>query len=290
MLFYFRKEIFWFEISFKENKFLTDESKLCLLKDYPVNDLVLFLFNIRERRRDDSVDLSFTVDLPCSCPIYWLYAGYENYKPLLKNASNPITDSQRTIPYHCLDINSVLLSEQQEYCQNEANINACKGVIATTGTTEIAEQTPLATTTTKTYPICLPTSDPYSVYCNCSFDIDSLNVLECTNPLLNRTLADFSTDFKFNYVSFVGSAITRLPTNSFPNLNLAENATLVVSRISGEIADDILNGTIYTNQFRFVIRESSLDWLVLKAPFRNTNFSSLEFVDCSYFLFSINYL
>lgn len=254
-----------FELTFSldtriNNYFQFDDLDLCIFKKFPHTQFVIPLVYI------ENFDLSSM--LPCSCTIYWLYKNYNYYSGLIK--TDQTNEFKKSFPFHCLDINPVLLNEQLEYCENEDKLNKC----------EQSSLTELSTTTitTKTFvtPICLP------VDCTCFFEASDLNLLECTSPLVVQVPSSFESPSKWSYVSFKGSSIKELHTNSFNLLNLQENATVLVSQIHTFYNDIFINGTIYKAQFRFVIENSLLESLEVYNPFRFTNFSQFELKNCSF--------
>jgi hypothetical protein len=107
-----------------------------------------------------------------------------------------------------------------------------------------------------------------------------LNVLECSNELLNQALSDYSTNFKWNYVSFLGASVQSIRTNSFENINLAENATIILENVELSESDIFSNDTLKEVKFRLVIQNSSLNSLGFMYPFRFARLSQLEFIDC----------
>jgi hypothetical protein len=170
----------------------------------------------------------------------------------------------------------VLIQEQNDFCQNTAKIDECNRS-ESTGT----QQFSTTSISRQAQTICLPKLDPiYSSFCNCSIEPSGLNALECSNIIINQTEADYSTDFKWNYISFTGSAVQALPAHSFRNLSLAENATLLLSNVNFIDSDVFSNETKFDSKFRFVIQNSSLNILDFKYPFRFANMNQLEFIDC----------
>ncbi len=249
--------------------FIYKEENLCLLKDFPHENLILPVLNINRLNSD------LEISLPCSCPIYWIYQNYSNLKPMLENSLGLI-EPKLNIPYHCLNISSILIQEQNDYCQNQVKINQCKG-LATTSTKRTSEQT--SAVTTAEYD-CLPKIDSNAEYCNCSLQINSLNVLECSNLLLNNSLSDYSSNFEWSYVSFLGTSTQSIQAQSFRNIRLADNATLILGNVDFLANDMFSNETLDQTKFRLVIQNSSLNSLGFFYPFRFARLSQLEFIDC----------
>ncbi len=171
-------------------------------------------------------------------------------------------------PFHCFNINEILLQEQIDFCENEYRIEECNSNITTT------PQTPVTNMLTLNRQ-CLASE----AYCICS-SMSSVKILECTDARITQMPNDFLLDFKLNYVSFVGSGVRTLQPNSFKNLKLEENATILLSRIDEFESDIFLNDTLYTKKVVLVIEKSLLSSLIQYFPFRKMNFSRLELNDC----------
>lgn len=105
-----------FKFSITIDNLPTREEDICLFKDYPHSQFVVPLL------LHSSFD-NLQYILPCSCLVYWLYRDYPIYSFLFANLS-AIDDKDfvRYIPYHCLNINSVLYDEQIEYCQDRFQV------------------------------------------------------------------------------------------------------------------------------------------------------------------------
>lgn len=93
---------------------------------------------------------------------------------------------------------------------------------------------------------------------------------------------NFKSNNQWSYVNFKGSSIKELKTNSFKNLNLNKDATVIFSNIEKLNSDIFINHLIYDEKFRFVIEDSKINSLNLYYPFRFLNFSQFEFKNCSF--------
>jgi hypothetical protein len=237
------------------NRFKFDDSDFCYFKDYPQEKL-LFLF--LSLSRDD-----FENFLPCTCTIYHVYKNFRLNQNLLANAT-----LDGYYPFHCFSINEILLQEQLDFCQSEYRIEECN---SNSTTTPQASVTNMLTINKQ----CLASE----MNCKCS-SMNSIKILECTDARITQMPNDFLLDFKLNYASFVGSGVKTLQSNSFKNLKLEENATIILSRIEEFKSDIFLNDTLYTKKVVLVIEKSLLASLIQNFPFRKMNFSRLELNDC----------
>ena len=228
-----------------------EDDDLCLFEKFPHKNLV-FPF----------IEDSST--MPCSCTIYFLYKYYQKFKPFL--TMNEI----KLVPTHCLDINSILLQEQLEYCDLERQLNECKGDV-----TETKLTTTITTATNK------PKSCINQQYgCECNFEV--FNYLGCNNPSINEVPADFSTTdrIKWNYVSFVGSSIKTI--TEFNSLELDDKAVILVRDIDN-FGPRIFSKVLTQSNYQFIVEESNLFSLGRNLVFSNANLSLLEFNECSFY-------
>lgn len=255
------------------------EEDICLFKDYPHSQFVLPLLLY------SSLD-SFPSILPCTCLIYWLYRDYPIYSHLFANLSIVDQDFVRYIPYHCLNINSILYEEQIDYCQNRFQDQCEAGAIKNSTTQQISRFDSSTITALPPVISCLDVLDSISIYCHCSFE-SVINYLECSNSSINQLPSSFASQFDWDFVSFVGSSISVLQSNSFRYLRLKQNATLVVSNIVEFNTDIFSTSIIYDRQFRFIVQNSSLLSLAGSFVFRETNFSELIFQNCDFDLVTI---
>ena len=237
------------------NRFKFEDSDFCKFKNFPQDKLILLGLAYSGE--------NFEIELPCTCTIYYVYKNFKLYENLLVNGS---VDAY--YPFHCFNVNEILLQEQLNYCNDEFVMDDCNKNKTTT-----TQALKLNMTTIQKQ--CLPNE----AYCSCS-SLSSIKILECADTRIKKIPNDFFTEFSLNYVSFVGSSIKSVPTNSFKNLRLEENATIIVSGIEEFESDLFLNDTLYTKKLVFVIEKSLLSSLILKYPFRKTNFSRLELNDC----------
>lgn len=244
--------------SFTLNTFIFDDTNICLLKYLPTSDkAVLFMFDLR------SNSPNYDYILPCSCPIYWIYSGFSQSDILA-------SPNRAKLPVHCFNVSQLVLEDQINYCQNEIKINQCKGT-----TTQGVTTTSILTTSPRN---CnLSQIDPENEKCTCSYEAN-MNILQCDN--LTRPLTDFSSSVPFDYVNLMDIG-GHLSTNSFPNLNLAPYASLILSNID-TFDDNVFRDINYTDQFRLVLINSSMDSLSFAEPFAFTNFSVLELQECSF--------
>ena len=234
-----------------EQNFEFEDEDFCLLDRFPHKNLVLPL-----------IDKPLLV--PCSCTIYFLYKYYQQYKPYLTN------DELRMIPTQCLDINTILLQEQLDYCDIDRLLAKCKGETntVTTGTT-------IQTGTTGKEKTCI--NPEYK--CECNFDY--FNYLSCSNPLIVQVPTDFTTSdsIQWNFVSFVGSSITTI--SDFNSLELAPNAVVTVKNINN-FGSRIFSKLLSTTSFQFIVEQSSLFSLGRNLVFFDAKLSLLEFNDCEF--------
>lgn len=252
------------------------EEDICLFKDYPHSQFVLPLL-LYSTTFDNFPDI-----LPCTCLVYWLYRDYQIYSSLFANLSAIDQDFANYIPFHCLSINPILYDEQIDYCQNRFQ-HQCDGTTASNTNTISSDDSSTSqisrldsSTVTSLPPLvsCLDVVDSNSIYCRCSFE-GIVNYLECSNSSIQRVPDSLASQFDWDFVSFAGASITSLRTNSFRDLRLKQNATLLVSNID-EFGTDIFKSSIfYDRQFRFVIANSSMLSLAGNLAFRATNFSEL---------------
>jgi len=256
------KEIFLLKFSISPVfTFEFGDNEFCFFKSFPHENLIVPLFYYSDNDFD-SVELEYI--LPCSCTIYWFYRdSYINASIALTNTSN-----EKYFPYHCFNIDQILIDEQLEYCQNDIKALECNNQT----TVNQIKTTSIPLDTTKT--IC--------DYCECSFN-KFLNILECNNDSLITTPPNFdvNSSIQFDYVSLVGSSIKKLNTNEFKNLRLKENATIVVSNINEFESNLFSESLIYTKQFSFIVYNSSLLSLYFREPFKKVNISRLEFINCN---------
>jgi hypothetical protein len=244
---------------------LYQDSNFCFLKDFPHSNTILIQFSL------NNLESNIEDNLPCTCSIYWLYKDFFINTTSLKEFSSDILHK---LPMHCFNINSLLIQEQFKSCDFDIKTKKCDNNFFTDGTSMTSS------TGTNKPKSCFFDSILNSQYCTCKFDT-FISVLECSNPLLTETLSSYKSDHRWNYVTFQGSSIQKFQPNSFKNLRLASNATLLLDRV--QLLDDIfLNDTEYDNQFRLIIQNSDLNNLQIKFPFRYTNFSSLEFNYCKF--------
>jgi hypothetical protein len=234
-------------IDYDYRKFSFNDSDLCLFKDFNYKS-VLILF--------DKNDLNM---ISCGCTIYWLYRSYlEKIDDLI-----PLKNS---LPWHCLNINQILLNEQLDYCNNEENIiNECRLTIDYN----------ITNTVLTLNDNCLP-FDTNNNYCKCSFINDNLNILECdSNELITQMPTNFSLNnsIEWSYISFINTSIGSL-TFKLPDLNIQQNGNLILDKIDFFDNDLFINNS--KKKFRLVIQNSLFSSLLVKYPFRYANLSQLE--------------
>lgn len=214
--------------------FTFEDDNLCLFEEFPHENNVIPLV------KNPSL-------LPCSCTIYWLFKNYQNYSNILT-----ISD-KKLVPSHCLEINSIFLIEQLDFCQNFNSIDNCKGPI---------QKTTSSTTTTILNKEC--SEEKFG--CKCDFNL--INHLECSIDFPN----EFSTT-KWDHVLIKSSTIKPLK-----NLYLAKSATLIIKNALS-FDDAILSEIKYEEKFRLVIENSSLNSLGFRA-FSNVNLSQILLTEC----------
>lgn len=257
----------------------TRDEDICLFKDYPHSQFVIPLLLHSSFESLQNI-------LPCTCLIYWLYRDYPIYSYLFSNMSAVSdTDFIRYIPFHCLNINSILYDEQIDYCQSRFQ-NQCDGSTSSNSSDRTSRLDVSTMTAVPPIPTCFDTVDSSSVYCRCSFE-GRVNYLECSNSSMNQLPDSFSSQFDWDFVTFVGSPIYILRTNSFKQLRLRPNATLVVSNVI-ELGTDLFSSSmVFDGLFRFVVKNSSMLTLAASFPFRGMNFSELVFQNDNFDVVSI---
>lgn len=245
----------YFDVIFDGKLFPYFDSELCIFESFPFQNKIIILFDFEL----DSPDFF----LPCSCVIYWLHKNYQDYLHLVKN--NP--RYSKLFPFHCFKLNPILLEEQLTTCNNENSIQQCGQSWTQNYTlmpTEAFNQS------------CFLHPDKNTELCTCS--IGSINILECSNQLIESLSSDLSSLYSWDYVSLRGSSIKII--NSFGNLSLKPKAVVLVSNITSFGNDIFLNISSKNTKFRFIIENSALN--LTNFSFRFTKFSSFEFKNCSF--------
>ena len=237
-------------IDYDYKKFSFDDSDLCLFK-YFNSTSVLLLF--------EANDLNM---ISCGCTLYWLYRSY------LTNLDD-LVSFKKNLPWHCLNINQILLNEQLDYCNNDENIiNECQLVTVDYNITN---------TVLTLFDNCLPfdlTNNNNN--CKCSFVNDNLNILDCnSNKMMTQIPTNFSSNnsIEWSYISFIDTSIRNLTFN-LPELNIQQNGSLIFDRI--EYFDNDLFINNLNKKFSLIIQNSSFSSLLIKYPFRNVNLTRLE--------------
>ncbi len=227
-----------------------EDSDLCLFESFPHNSLV-FVF------------IETSKDLACSCSIYWLYKNYQKYKTFLT------ADETAMVPTYCLNINSVLLNEQIDYCNIDQSLKKCKE--SDKDTTKMDT----TITTTKRTKSCL--NQKYK--CECNFEV--FNYLKCSDSGILEVPEDFSTEdeVKWNYVTFVGSSISTI--SDFNSLELDKNAVIVVKNITN-FGSRIFSKVLTDSNYQFIVEDSNMASLGRNLVFLSANLSLLELTDCSF--------
>ena len=113
-----------------------------------------------------------------------------------------------------MNINQVLLDEQTDFCSNPTRLESCNE------TTTIEPETK-PTLSIKNTTICFTN-------CSCTSQ-DSVELLECSDPLMTEVPSGLESGEAWSYVSFVGSGLKNLLSESFYGMRLVEAATVVVS-------------------------------------------------------------
>ncbi|CAF0805630.1 unnamed protein product [Brachionus calyciflorus] len=242
----------YIDIVFDVDYFPFDDSDLCIFEQFPFDNKIIPLFYIR------GASLDFY--LPCSCTIYWLYKNYKDYFQIVKN--------NKLFPSHCFNIPLDLIEEQFKFCNNENVIQNCW---------ENSTFSEVNTTTPFNYfnaTSCFDNPDQNADLCTCN--LGSINILECTDSGIDDLPNDFTSQNKWDYVSFKGSSIKDI--QNFNNLSLNSNATILVSKISN-FGNDIFRDLSFDNvKFRFVIENSILNFS--NSSFTFSKFSNFEFENC----------
>lgn len=245
----------YFDVVLDGKLFPYEDSDLCIFEKFPFENKIIILFDFEL----DSPDFF----LPCSCVVYWLHKNYPDYFDLVKNDSK----YSKLFPFHCFNIDQILINEQNILCDNENSIQQCSQPSLQNFT-----QTPPQLTNQS----CLLNPDENGQLCTCNFGL--VDILECSNKWINAIPSDLNSLRAWDYVSFKGSSIKKV--NSFKNLVLKPQAVVVVSDI-GYFGNDIFSSISSTSiKFSFVIENSLLNFTNLS--FRFSQFSTFEFKNCSF--------
>ena len=262
---YFKLVLGYDPISYAD--FNMDDTNLCLFKQFPHNQLVIPLLNSYSRNISN-------VFLPCTCTVFWLYQNYPKY-------SHRLSQFERTnmVPSKCLNVPDTVFDEQLQDCGFHGD-EICDLSVSSTTVAQTSSTTPAPQGD------CLPFDlvDPqWGKYCTCSLSPD-LNILQCSNSSIEQVPSDFRTrtNVSWSYVTFAGSSISELNSDSFRFLRLRENATLVFQNIRTFRSDIFSPDLIYENKFRLLIRNSSMGSLAFQQPFRQRSYSELTLEDCAF--------